>query len=281
MTTTLKATIVTVIAAIFVLVGCGKKEELQPVLGGTASPTPTVQAPPPPEPLKEHKVLKGQFLRWIADQHNVSWEAMLLKNEGFLQAKYSEVCKKYREQVKKAGNSLFCNDRYNRPYGNTLLPGWKLAVPSATAPAHIGSVVASLKGDTVALVIDDTGSMNNDRAEVAGFYLAALRQHQKKVVGVWLYADGKVRKYEAGGVKFLVNGNLENTFGALREAAASKPDTIVLVSDEPGDDWDWSQVSKLPPVVAHCLAEQGRAMCASNLQRLATATKGRYEGGLN
>ena len=238
---------------------------------------------------KVHMVRRGQFLQWIAGQHNVSWPAMLLANESFLQTKYNEVCGDLSNNFRHRkgdrgthkGGLFYCNDRFVRPYGNTLRPGWNLVVPTEVAPASIGALVAQIKGDKIALVIDDTGSMNDDRQRVSQFYLAAIRQYGKRLTGVWLYADGQVRRYEAGGVRFITNGNIENTFGALTEAVKSKPDAIVLVTDEPGDDWNWNALTGMPPVVAHCLPDQGQAFCQQNLQRLAQETHGRYITGVN
>jgi hypothetical protein len=241
-------------------------------------------------PAKTHKVRRGQNFQWIAGQHKVSWEAMLLVNEGFLRTKYTEVCgdlsRNFRHRRNDRGTHrgglYYCNDRFVRPYGNTLRPGWELVIPTNTAPTNIGQAIAEIRGNKVALVIDDTGSMNDDRQRVSEFYLAAINQYGKRLSGVWLYADGRVRKYEAGGVRFLTEGGRENTFGALSEAAKVRPDAIVLVTDEPGDDWNWGEVRSLPPVVAHCLGDlgDGYRSCQSNLERLARETRGRYITGI-
>lgn len=236
----------------------------------------------------EHVVKRGQYLQWIASRYDVGWEAMLLANEDFLRERYGEVCNRLsqkfrnrqRDRGTRKGGLYYCNDQFNRPYGNTLRPGWRLAVPAATAPAQIDDVVADMKGNRIALVIDDTGSMSDDLEKVGEFYLAALRKYKKQLVGVWLYADGQVRKYEAGGVRFFAEGQLENTFGALSEAAREKPDIIVLVTDEQGDDWRWPLVGRLPPVVAHCLRDRQENLCQDNLQRLAKQTQGRYVPGI-
>lgn len=230
---------------------------------------------------KTYKVKKGQFLKWIAQQQNVSWEAMLLANESFLANKYKEVCddlsgnfrRRDSNRGSRKGGLYYCNDNYVRPYGNTLRPGWTLNIPSESSPTSINQTVSEIKGDKIALVIDDTGSMNDDRQQVSEFYLAAIRQYGKHLSGVWLYSNGRVRKYEAGGVHFYTSGDRENTFGALREAAKEKPDAIILVTDEPGDDWQWGEVHNLPPVIGHCLDQ---SFCAENLQRLARETHGRY-----
>lgn len=230
-----------------------------------------------------HVVAKGEFLKKIAADYGVSWEEILLQNERFLKDKYEEVCdqfsKRYRNNPRRRG--LFCNDRYNRPYGNTLIPGWTLVIPAGNAPEEIDKVVERISGKRIAIVIDDTGSMENDRRAVGQFYLAAMRKYRKNVVGVWLYADGEVRKYDGGSVKILQEvsqtvGSLENTHLALREAAKARPDTIVLVTDEPGDDWEWNKL-KLPKVIAHCIPnEAGDCECEDNLKRLVVKVGGEY-----
>lgn len=227
-------------------------------------------------------VQSGQYLQWIANKRGVGWESMLLANENFLRTKYDEVCdelsgrfrNRRRDGGAAKGGLYYCNDRFNRAYGNTLRPGWKLVVPASQAPADIATTIASIQGNKVALVIDDTGSMTEDRQRVSEFYLAAIRKYNKRLTGVWLYADGGVRKYEAGGVKFLTAGGLENTHGALSEAAKSRPDAIILVTDEPGDDWQWDEVKNLPPVYGHCLPDQGGYGCEESLRRLATEVRG-------
>lgn len=230
-----------------------------------------------------HKVVEGDFLRKIADKHKVSWEAVLLLNEDFLKKNYEKVCTKmgdkYRNNAHRSG--VFCNDRYNRAYGNTLMPGWQLKIPATTAPATINQAVSQIQGKRVALVIDDTGSLGNDRQLVSEWYLAAFRTHNKNIIGVWLYADGQVRHYtDSAGVQLKTMGNFENTHGALRVAAVEKPDSIILVTDEPGDDWMWPAVRNLPPVVAHCLPDRATISCEPNLRRLAVETHGQYMSGL-
>ncbi len=249
----------------------------------------SVQASLQTEPMQEHEVQKGEWLILIADHYGVGWEAILLANEEFLKAKYDEICPKFPDKIKnKPGRKgLFCNNKYKRPYSNTLMPGWKLKIPPTKAPANISTAVANISGLRVALVIDDTGSMIADRRAVGEFYLAAIKAQGKKVVGVWLYADGHIRRYEGGGVlEMNTSGRVENTHSALQEAAEERPDAIVLITDEPGDDWNWVIAGELPPVVAHCLEERqndghGNGFtCEANLLRLVGLTKGQYMSGL-
>lgn len=272
------------------IASCGKEKPVVP----DASYKPTPIELPAPEPVppastvkakpEEHIVKYGEFLISIAEHYNVNWEALLLCNEKFLQEKYEETCKQYsrnyRDNARRRGH--FCNDRLERPYGNTLLPGWKLLIPADTAPTEIVRAVINIKGNNVAIVIDDTGSMNNDRQRVSEWYMAALHLWNKNIAGVWLFRDGQIRRYQSGGVTFQTVGVIENTHAALMAAAAVNPDAIILVTDEPGDDWNWETVRYLPPVVGHCTdtADQRFVLCQQNLQRLAKETNGQYITGL-
>jgi hypothetical protein len=226
---------------------------------------------------QQHVVKKGQFLFWIAGRYNVDPEALLLANEEFLKSQYEEVCgrlsKKYRTRSTRRG--LFCNDRLNRPYGNTLLPGNVLTIPSTVTDEVVSAVVESFEpGSSVALVIDDTGSMTDNRKQVADLYMASMREFGSNLKGIWLYADDQIRYFQGGNVKFRNMGNTENTLGALKEASKADVDYIILISDEKGDDFTWNEeINKLPKVIAHCLES---SECEGNFRRLATETGGRY-----
>lgn len=79
-------------------------------------------------------------------------------------------------------------------------------------------------------------------------------------------------------------GNVENTYGALQKAQESSPDLIVLITDEPGDDWPSGAMAKFSPIIAHCLPEggDGEYSCAPTLKRLVAATPGsRYVEGVS
>ncbi len=235
-----------------------------------------------------HRVRRGENLTEIADRYKIGVESMMLANERYLQGRYKTACddlsrnfrNRRRDRGTSGGGLFYCNDRFRRPYGNTLQSGWRLAVPSGISSQSVSEAVSRIRGNRIALVIDDSGSMTNDRERVAQFYLAALRQYGKRLTHVWLYADGKVRRYEGGNVEFLTSGTYENTYGALTAAAQEHPDAIVLVTDEPGDDWNWQGATGLPPVVGHCLADQGRTECAGTLRQLARVTQGQYLTGL-
>ncbi|MBI2483408.1 LysM peptidoglycan-binding domain-containing protein [Candidatus Uhrbacteria bacterium] len=231
-----------------------------------------------------HTVRKGEFLRSIAPQYtNVGWEDVFLANMEFLQGEYENVCNgkssRYRNNPRRRGT--FCNDRYKRPYANTLLPGWKLIIPIGKAPAVIADVIDRTKGEKVAIVVDATGSMANDQRIVALYYSAALRKYGRQITGIWMYGDGQVQHLDPEGfVDFRsTGGNLENTYGALKEAAKSNPDLIVLVTDEPGDDWEWPGLLSsmgLPKVIATCLPEGSDYLCEANLKRLVGEVGGEY-----
>ncbi len=260
----------TILSALLTLTACSGTEDTEPVVEV-------------PAPQAVHIVQSGDFLQKIAKDYGyeyVSWEDILLTNEAYLQGQYQATCGRkadsYRNDPARSGT--YCNDLYNRPYGNTLQSGWTLTIPAATAPAEVREAITAIAapGDKVALVIDDTGSMDDDTKTVARFYSAALQEHGNDIVGVWLYADGNVRRYRAGSVEYRRTGDLENTYGALLEAADESPDVIVLVTDEPGDDWNWSEADDLPKVIAHCIEDVGRSLCGPNLRRLATLTGGQY-----
>ncbi|MBX4204955.1 MAG: LysM peptidoglycan-binding domain-containing protein [Candidatus Doudnabacteria bacterium] len=251
---------------------CSRKETPQPNV-------------PNPAPQAHHVVRRGEFLKSIAPQYrNVSWESILLANEPYLKGKYLETCEpfsaSYTNNSRRRG--LFCNDRFHRPYGNTLKPGWTLAIPAGTAPQDVEQTVKDYtdSGDDVSIVIDDSGSMAEDRRTVAQFYLAALQKHGRNIEAVYLYVDGSVRRLEVPKdieSEMHTSGNIENTYEALRTAAGDRPDKIILITDEPGDDWpaDFGGM-KLPPVIATCLADHGYHACESTLMKVAKVTHGKY-----
>ena len=222
--------------------------------------------------------MRGDDLHIIAGKYaDVGWEQIGLANDDVLQAHYDRVCpgywKRYPYRRNRAGrHGHFCNERYGRPYLNTLTPGLKLGIPAATAPPEIVEIVKRVGGQRIALVVDDTGSMNDDQSytrQFAQYYVAAARQAGKEIVGVYLYADGEVRRYTPETVAYLTTGQEENTFGALREAASSGADTLILVTDEAGNDWPGRlRKRSLPEVIAHCLPRAGRHDCQEPLDRL-------------
>jgi hypothetical protein len=229
-------------------------------------------------PAKGYTVVRGDYINKIAERNSVNPEAVLLLNESYLKERYAEACAKVPESKRndRSRKGLFCNETYNRPWGNTLMAGWTIQIPLNTAPKEIQDAVGNISGKNIAIVIDDTGSMSEDRQMAGQLYSAAVRTAGKNLTGIWLYADGKVRKYNDGQVEYLTTGSLENTFSALKEAANDGPDAIVLITDEPGDDWKWDEVKDLPPVIGHCIRDGGTYQCEQNLKKLAAETKGEY-----
>lgn len=221
-----------------------------------------------------YTVRKSDKLISLGAEMRIGWEQILLLNEEFLRQKYEAICHGNKNRQR----GYYCNDGYSRPYGNTLQVGWKLKIPSQSVPIQIQDAVQHISGKSVALVIDDTGSMVNDRRNIGAFYTAAIRKYGKSLAGIWLYSDGQVRKYQAGGVEFHNYGGYENTYGALKEVAKAKPDVIVLITDERGDDWPQGGVrrNEFPPIVAHCLPEGSEYWCKAPLQALAATTGGQY-----
>lgn len=235
--------------------------------------------------LVPHVVQRGEFLHAIAEEHGVWWEEVLFANESYLRDQYETVCANHGRRNDPNRRGLFCNDRYNRPYGNTLMPGWELMIPIMDAPAAI-SIAVSQMGERVALVIDGTGSMDGDQDSVVQLYMGALREQGRILAGVWIYADGEVTQYDQGAVRswsanelrraLETNGDMENTYGALRMAERASPDSVILITDERGDDWP-SVITFDVPVVATCLPDQHSGyQCAETLRELAFRSGGRY-----
>lgn len=286
-----------VLCLVLLMVACGEThkpvEVTTEVTGGgpvvqqPPTPVPTAPAPVPApvevkeEPPKTYVVKNGDSLIKIGEEHKVSWQEMLLLNEQLLKDKYDRVCAPKSKSYRNRKKGWYCNDaKDERPYGNTLQAGWELRIPSTVVPKTIDAAVQASVGKRIAIVVDDTGSMLDDRRDVAAFYANASAKYKKDLVGVWLYSEGQVRRYtDAGSVQFLASGGHENTWGALQAAAAAKPDTIILVTDEPGDDWP-AQITGIPPVIAHCLPTHGTMDCEHTLRILVKAVGGAYISGV-
>ncbi|NQV11744.1 LysM peptidoglycan-binding domain-containing protein [Candidatus Uhrbacteria bacterium] len=231
---------------------------------------------------KTHVVVPGDSLAKIADQYDsVTFLDLEFQNETALKALYDERCTQLREgyRVRRNGKR-YCNDRFPNAWANSLKPGDRIVVPVPSAPEMIHQIIKDAK-PPIAFVIDDTGSMSNDRQVVTQWYLSASTQEDKEIVGVFMYADNGVRRYTPEGTEFLTMGQVENTHGALKEARKTRAKTIVLVTDEPGDDWNWSTVGDLPEVVAHCLPDFDQYTCETNLERLVGVTGGQYVRGVH
>lgn len=249
----------------------------------------TIETAPEPAPSSEYVVQHGDSLWTIGLDQRVDYLQIAMTNRAYLVAKYEERCTqllaRYRDRHKRG---WYCNDRRADTWANSLKPGDILQIPEALpaeAPPEIKEMIEIVQNapEPIALVIDDTGSMSDDRQIVMAWYLAIAHDKGKEVVGVWLYADGKVEYVNPRGtVTLSTTGGVENTHGALREAAISRPRpaSILLVTDEQGDDWDWTRVNALPPVFGHCLPVNAwDYQCEQNLQGLARKTGGGYIRG--
>jgi hypothetical protein len=233
----------------------------------------------------QHTVRRGEYIDRIATGYrNVTSEAIVLANRNMLQVKFEETCGplkvSYVNNPRRRGT--FCNERFHDAFKNTLKPGWVLQIPETSAPAQVQDAIRDYTNpsDVVDVVIDATGSMGNNRAQVAQFYLAALKQHGRKVKAVYLFRDHKVWSvYDAQEIEKEVGatGDFENTYEALRKAASDHPDKIIVISDEVGDDWpsDMTKLRELPPVIANCITDDPHS-CTSSFPRLARETHGKY-----
>jgi len=240
----------------------------------------------------KYVVQRGDYIDKIAAKLNVSPSEMVLVNRAMLQQKFDETCGKF--SVSYTNNSrrdgLFCNERFKDPFKNTLRAGWALDIPEsqpqAPASAQVQTAVEThtKRGDKVSIVIDATGSMSEDREIAAQLYMAALRKHGRNIQSVYLYRDGKVWSLsspDATTIREEVGntGGEENTYEALLKATKDGSDAIILITDEPGDDWPWDRNQRLAhvqPVIATCLSDYGQYGCETNLRRIATETGGQY-----
>lgn len=238
---------------------------------------------------QKYTVAKGDYIDRIAANLGVSASEMVLVNRAFLQAKFVETCDPLSERYTNnpGRRGTFCNERYKDPFKNTLRPGWQLDIPVAAPQGQASRQVEKAvethtkAGDRVAIVIDATGSMTEDREVAAQLYMAALRKHGRNIQAVYFYRDGdvwsinnpdpdKVRSQITGA------GETENTFEALRKASDDNPDAIILITDEIGDDWPGGRIKGLKPVIANCLPDRGGYECGTSLRRLVADVGGQY-----
>jgi hypothetical protein len=237
-----------------------------------------------PEKYEVYTVVEGDILYNIAERFDTTLDLIVLANEAFLVRQYDEFCGRFDESVRNnpERTGVWCNDLFNRPYQNLIFEGNDLKIPRTDAPPVVEQAIAMATGDRIALVIDDTGSMRDDMIAVTEWYSNAVDNYGRDIVGIFLYADGDIRKFtRTGQVEYNTEGDVENTFQALQYAMEHSgrrgPDTIVLITDEPGDDWDWNEVDALPPIIANCLGGSyyGRS-CERNLTEAANRTGGQY-----
>jgi LysM repeat protein len=243
-----------------------------------------IAATPTESSMTEHTVKAGEYIISIASQYNVPWESIVLANEETLKANTTKYCANRSDSYthSRGRRGHFCNyrvfDEKGQPlvYANTLMPDDVLKIPSRTAPEQIQNAVSAVRGKRVVVVIDETGSMGgddgvDDRARVSAWYLQAIKNADKEIVRVVMFAQGNLRELDASEMEFQTHGGFENTRHALEHAANKfHPDAIVLVTDEPGDDWADSKTLHLPPVIAHSLSK----ISDYQMQELANFTNG-------
>lgn len=232
----------------------------------------------------KYTVRRGDFIISIAQRLGVPWESIVVANEHELALHAAQRCDKlspeYRKNPHRRGR--YCNELVtigSKPMvsANSLQPGDVLRIPSRTAPVSIQETINNVSGNKIAIVIDETGSMagddgEDDRERVASWYLQAVKNAGKQIGKVVMFADGHVRELEAEGINFQIHGGFENTRHALEWAKSYHPDAIVLITDEPGDDWHGFYNLNLPPVIAHSLHPYADA----SLQKVARLTGGTF-----
>ena len=273
----------TMLTAFVTLAGCGSDE-----IADDDDVVATIETMSHSAPSHQRVVQYGDSLWTIAAEEHVDWLQLAAVNRTYLVATYEVRCSQLRDQYRQRQRGWYCNDSRRDTWANSLKPSDLLQIPEplpAEAPQEIREMIEIVENapEPIALVIDDTGSMSDDRQVVMDWYLTIAHARNKRVVGVWLYADGKVEYIDPGGnVSLSTTGGMENTHSALSEAANSRPhpSSILLVTDEQGDDWQWDRVGVLPPVFGHCLPEYRNLYgCEENLQRLARETGGGYIRG--
>lgn len=235
-----------------------------------------------------HTVRRGDDLTIIADQHGVPLEDVIRFNRGMLVEQYVDVCGSLSDRYRNRRGGLFCNDRYNRPFANTLMPDTVVRIPKlgARAPVAIARAIAQTPGKRIALVIDDTGSMKDDRERVITWMQDEIVAQDKEVVGVFLFADGKTFHINASGDEIVdelrSEGDVENAYSALLAASANTDaDSLALIGDEPGDDWPstnfWGE-ELIIPVLATCIDSKNshNASCETAFTKIAKDTGGAF-----
>lgn len=247
-----------------------------PVANGGMDSTVPIKAPE----FIDHTIKPGEYIITVAAKYGVPWQSVVEANFAMLtdRARLDKLCgnlsAKYRRSAGRRGH--FCNELVvvggQRMLGpNTLQVGEVIRVPTVMTPPEVQASVARIPGTRVVIVVDDTGSMQDDHRTVMQWYIQAAQS--KNVVRVLTYADNHVRVYDnAGGVQFQTVGQIENTRAALERAMDFNPDMIVLVTDEPGDDWRNFKNLKLAPVIAHSLHPDADG----NLRTVARITGGNF-----
>ncbi len=242
----------------------------------------TVEATKAQQQFTTHTVARGEFIISIASKLGVPWESIIVANEDDLAARAADRCAKLPKSytARKGRRGHYCNELVTlggKPMvaPNSLMPGDVLKIPSVTAPVAIQKAIENVKGNRIVVVIDETGSMAgddgvDDRERVSSWYLQAVKNSGKQIVKVILFAEGHIRELEPTGWNIQPRGGYENTRAALERAASHKPDAIVLLTDEPGDDWQGFRNFNIPPVIAHSLNSSADV----TLEHVARLTRG-------
>src|SRR3990167_8543885 len=176
------------------LVCCGGGSELSD--DDDATGVVTVATPEAP-PSEEYIVQNGDSLWMISLSEQVDWLRLAATNRTYLVAMYDVRCTELLERRGGRKHGWYCNDRRRDAWANSLKPGDRLRIPQPMpieAPPEIAEMIRAVESapEPIAVVVDDTGSMSNDRQVVMDWYLAIASSKNKEVIGVWLYADGNV-----------------------------------------------------------------------------------------
>lgn len=220
----------------------------------------------------EYIVQKGDSIEGVARKFDLVPKELFKANEKALQ-EAAATCRPSRR------SGYFCNSRRANTtwsmIANTLPLGQKLTIPGGgyvyggsiptinpAMSAAVAEMIADPTKKRVAIIVDETGSMGGNALALLRLYRETVRAHaDKTITGVWLFRDGQVRRVEpdAFEAQYKPQGYVENTYASLLDAQKSNPDILVLITDEPGDDWpaDW-KLKLTSAVIAHCLPEGGR-----------------------
>lgn len=249
--------------------------------------------------VRPYTVRRGEALGTIAQQRSVDGTSSICLaalNEAVLSDGYVNRCK----AVSVRAGRFYCNDALgndNFPaWTNSLQPGDQIMV-FATIPDQANEIVASdtvsgevahdinvavreITGSKVVVVIDGSGSMNNDsdRAAAAGLYSNLLGD---RVAAVVVFSEETAVITSPNADTFPNIGNTDVGYGqneyvekALRVAASLEADHIVLIGDEPDYDRNANYIG-LPSVTTHCLPnEGGQRECDANYRHIAVTTSG-------
>jgi hypothetical protein len=251
-----------------------------------------------------HVVRRGQSLGTIARDwapDGTTGIDLVALNEAVLAPVFVERCEglseafRTREAIdrsiwERGGGEYFCNitkGNDNFPaWANSLVPGDIIYIPTAVSATstqalagetarNVNTAVAGLSGNRIVLVVDASGSMDDasDRAKVTALYNTLLTE---RILGIVAFAETATVVDNLDFSVDVGNTRVENIGNALQTAAGMGADAIILIGDEPGDDIVEADFTDMPPVTAHCIAENNTALCTESFTRIATVTGGQY-----